>query len=66
VLGIGFPGKRVQQRIEIGANPQPKMAEVVARVDDRGNSIGSHDLRQAQHQLCPSDSAGENDNIVAH
>src|ERR1700722_8907598 len=42
------------------------MAEVVARVDDCGNSIGSHDLRQAEHELCASYSAGEDDDIAAH
>ena len=29
-------------------------------------TIRGHDLRETQHELCTSDSAGENDNIAAH
>ena len=58
LLGVGQARKRVQDRVQVGANEQAVPLGVVADVDDDRQIAGSQDLLQAVGDLRPSGPAG--------
>ena len=54
---IGDPGQRVEDRVEVGADPQPEELEIVGGVDDHGQVAGRQFPGQALGELGAADAA---------
>jgi len=63
-VGVGDAGQRVGDGVNVGANCEAEVLEVVAGVDDDGEVAGRKDLRQTVGQLGAADAAGEEDDLV--
>ena len=60
-LGVGDPGQRVQDRVQIRRDAEPQMLEVVAGVAHHHQAIRRQRPVQAERQLGAADAAGQGD-----
>ncbi len=54
---VGNSGERVERGVEVRADPEPQMIEVIATVDDDAQAVRGQHPVQAERQLRPADAA---------
>src|SRR5205823_10623801 len=60
-LRVGHPGEGVEHGVEVGADPQPEVLEVVGGVADDGEAVGRQREGEPLRQLGPADPPRQRD-----